>query len=101
VNLLVTPEQAETLSLASNETRIQLVLRNPLDTEQAKTTGITTANLFSGQSPAPVSHPRPRPVAPPKPVVPEQPVVIPVRVEVYAGAAKSEAIFKPTSESKQ
>ena len=29
VNLLVTPEQAEILSLASNETRIQLVLRNP------------------------------------------------------------------------
>jgi pilus assembly protein CpaB len=99
VNLLVTPEQAETLSLASNETRIQLVLRNPLDTEQAKTTGITTASLFSGQNPAPVSHPRPRPIAPPKPVVPEQPVIIPVRVEVYAGAVKSEAVFKPTSES--
>jgi len=32
VNLLVTPEQAETLSLASNQTKIQLVLRNPLDT---------------------------------------------------------------------
>ena len=37
VNLLVTPEQAETLSLASNETRIQLVLRNPLDTDNVKT----------------------------------------------------------------
>ena len=30
VNLLVTPEQAELLSLASNQTKIQLVLRNPL-----------------------------------------------------------------------
>src|SRR6202030_1199301 len=40
VNLLVTPEQAEILSLASNETRIQLVLRNPLDTQTAKTTGV-------------------------------------------------------------
>ena len=39
VNLLVTPEQAEVLSLASNETRIQLVLRNPLDNETAKTPG--------------------------------------------------------------
>src|SRR5579863_3766577 len=36
VNLLVTPEQAETLSLASNETRIQLILRNPLDTQASK-----------------------------------------------------------------
>ena len=35
----MTPEQAEILSLASNETRIQLVLRNPLDTEDAKTAG--------------------------------------------------------------
>jgi pilus assembly protein CpaB len=36
VNLLVTPEQAELLSLASNETHIQLVLRNPLDNKLAK-----------------------------------------------------------------
>ena len=48
VNLLVTPEQAEILSLASNETRIQLVLRNPLDTETSKTTGIALASLFGG-----------------------------------------------------
>src|SRR5579863_8782844 len=32
VNLLVTPDQAQMLSLASNHTQIQLVLRNPLDT---------------------------------------------------------------------
>jgi pilus assembly protein CpaB len=31
VNLLVTPEQAEVLSLAIVQNRIQLVLRNPLD----------------------------------------------------------------------
>ncbi|HMF79096.1 MAG TPA: Flp pilus assembly protein CpaB [Bryobacteraceae bacterium] len=33
VNLLVTPEQAEMLNLASSEAKIQLVLRNPLDTK--------------------------------------------------------------------
>src|SRR5271170_1446120 len=32
VNLLVNPEEAELLSLASNQTKIQLVLRNPLHT---------------------------------------------------------------------
>jgi len=48
VNLLVTPEQAETLSLASNQTKIQLVLRNPLDTKVAVVPGTTTSNLFSG-----------------------------------------------------
>ncbi len=33
VNLLVSPEQAQTLSLASTELKIQLVLRNPMDTK--------------------------------------------------------------------
>jgi len=46
VNLLVTPEQAEILSLASSQTSIQLVLRNPLDNEIAKTTGSAVAQLF-------------------------------------------------------
>jgi pilus assembly protein CpaB len=54
VNLLVTPEQAELLSLASNETRIQLVLRNPLDTQMAQTTVSSTALLFNGNTAAPV-----------------------------------------------
>jgi pilus assembly protein CpaB len=54
VNLLVTPEQAELLSLAGNETKIQLVLRNPLDTDTAKTPGIAMSRLFSeGDAPKP------------------------------------------------
>jgi pilus assembly protein CpaB len=48
VNLLVTPEQAESLSLASSQTRIQLVLRNPLDTEIARVSGNTMGRLFTG-----------------------------------------------------
>src|SRR5713101_261602 len=46
VNLLVTPEQAEALSLASNQTTIQLILRNPLHTEATKTPGSAVATLF-------------------------------------------------------
>ena len=47
VNLLVTPEQAETLSLASNQqVRIQLVLRNPLDTKTDRVPGTAMTNLF-------------------------------------------------------
>jgi pilus assembly protein CpaB len=54
VNLLVTPEQAELLSLASNQgTKIQLVLRNPLDTQEAKTPSIAMSSVFSDSSPAP------------------------------------------------
>ncbi len=51
VNLLVTPEQAEMLSLASNQTTIQLVLRNPLDTQVAKTPGTAVVELFAISGP--------------------------------------------------
>jgi len=54
VNLLVLPEQAEALSLASNQTKIQLVLRNPLDTAISKTSGSAMSNLFADNHPAPV-----------------------------------------------
>jgi pilus assembly protein CpaB len=52
VNLLVTPDQAQVLSLASslnpggNQSHIQLVLRNPLDTEVAQVAGTGMAKLF-------------------------------------------------------
>ena len=61
VNLLVTPEQAEILSLASNEMRIQLVLRNPLDTQTVTTPGTAVSNLFTGESGLPQSRPGLRP----------------------------------------
>ena len=53
VNLLVTPEQAETLSLASNSLKIQLVLRNPLDTQMAKVPPTAMSNMFTSTAPAP------------------------------------------------
>src|ERR1700756_2806719 len=53
VNLLVTPDDAELLSLASNQTRIQLVLRNPLDTEIAKPPGTVMSALFADKNTAP------------------------------------------------
>jgi pilus assembly protein CpaB len=55
VNLLVTPEQAENLSLASNQTHIQLVLRNPLDTDIAQPPGSAVANLFTGEKTTPAA----------------------------------------------
>ena len=49
VNLLVTPHQAEILSLAAgNDTRIQLVLRNPMDTEVTAPPGTSMSELFGG-----------------------------------------------------
>ena len=90
VTLLVSPEQAEVLTLAGNEGRIQLVLRNSSDQEIAKTPGSRVHALYGGAAretqkaaaPAPV-RPRPRPVqvavapvAPPPPPPPPEIVVI-------------------------
>jgi pilus assembly protein CpaB len=56
VTLLVTPTEAETLALASNEGQIQLALRNGLDVDSVHTQGVRVANLVSGMS---SSTPRP------------------------------------------
>ena len=113
INLFVTPEQAEILSLASNETRIQLVLRNPLDKEIAKPPGTAVANLFSGVSGLPQqakAAPRPpaaKKAAPPPP--PPPPVVVaaappppppPITIEVFNGTRKTEAKFAADKEAK-
>ena len=100
VNLLVTPEQAEMLSLASNQTTIQLVLRNPLDTQVAKTPGTAVVELFAMNGPKKRPEPQkvyvkapPKP-APPAPVVAAPPPPRPAFVmEVINGNKKSEAKF--------
>jgi len=46
VTLLVAPEEAERLTLASGEGKIQLALRNPLDKETPATPGIRPAMLL-------------------------------------------------------
>jgi pilus assembly protein CpaB len=55
VTLLVYPEQAERLALASTEGKIQLALRNPLDQGAPPTPGIKTAGLMGA---APVKQVR-------------------------------------------
>jgi pilus assembly protein CpaB len=49
VTLLVTPDQAERLTLAGTEGRIQLALRNPLDLTVARTQGVRTTGLIAPQ----------------------------------------------------
>jgi pilus assembly protein CpaB len=62
VTLLVYPEQAERLALASTEGKIQLALRNPLDQGAPTTPGIKTSGLMGSVAPvrqsAGVSRPR-------------------------------------------
>jgi pilus assembly protein CpaB len=54
VTLLVFPEQAERLALASTEGKIQLALRNPLDQGAPETPGIRPGTLLGLQKVAPV-----------------------------------------------
>jgi pilus assembly protein CpaB len=84
VTLLVSPEQAETLTLANNEGHIQLVLRNGSDQTIEKTPGRGLDELYGRVSrPAPAPAPRARavpvrvaPPPPPPPPPPDQIIVI-------------------------
>ncbi len=103
VNLLVTPDQAEIVSLASHRAEIQLVLRNPLDKDATKTKGALLTRLFADlpggglPTPAPVAQGAVRRPAPPPPAAeapkkPEPPVVL--VVEILNGASKAQVSFK-------
>lgn len=48
ITLLVSPEDAQKLSLATQEGKIQLALRNPLDGESVKTTTVRNSQLYRG-----------------------------------------------------
>jgi len=106
VNLLVTPADAEVLSLASNEMHIQLVLRNPMDTVIAKPPGTVVSDLFGGEHAsasaaatrsAPkakeTAEPDLRPISAPVAVAPAP--VKPYIIEVENGAVRTEARFSP------
>lgn len=93
VTLLVTPEQAETLTLAGNEGKIQLVLRNAVDQKVEQTAGKQVGELY-GMRRQPVkvasSAPRPRKVeAPAPPPPPPAPVVVPDEIIMIRGNQKS------------
>lgn len=45
ITLLVTPQEAESLTMAANEGRIQLALRNTLDVAEVRTTGVRLNSL--------------------------------------------------------
>ena len=60
VTLLVNPGEAERLTLASTEGKIQLALRNPLDTSAPTTAGVRPAALLAYAAARPATAPRPR-----------------------------------------
>jgi pilus assembly protein CpaB len=104
VTLLVTPDQAEILTLASNEGKIQLVLRNGGDQSIERTQGRRIYELFGGtpkaepRGPAQAPRPRPKPVevAQAAPAPPPPPPAPPVdQIVVIRGNQKSvETVLK-------
>jgi pilus assembly protein CpaB len=82
VTFLVSPEQAETLALASQQGRIQLALRNTMDTTAARTNG-TRVSALLGTVRAPVG-PRRAPARRAPDTAPER-----ATVEVYRGGVRS------------
>ncbi len=99
VTLLVTPDDAEKLSLAANQTTIQLVLRNPVDRDVAKVPGSALAYLFNSPGAA---KPAVTPPPVPKVVAVEQPAPKPppFKMEIFAGTKKTETSFENRGEDK-
>jgi pilus assembly protein CpaB len=93
VTLAVLPEDGERIALASNEGKITLALRNPLDVASTDTKGIRLAALMRGTGPDPVVDPvrnrvvarRPAPSPPPPPIY---------TVEAIRAAKRSSEVVK-------
>jgi pilus assembly protein CpaB len=83
VTLMVTPEQGERVALAAAEGQILLTLRNPLDTAETKTSGVSTPELMSG--------PR-QLVSPPQAAAPRAPVGY--RVEYIRKGQSSQGVAR-------
>lgn len=92
ITLLVTPDDAQRLALASKQGTIQLSLRNPLDTKQDEVPPALSKGLFHGLTVAPVVRPavhriESTPKAP-------TPVAAPgMSIEVYQGDKKQDYKF--------
>ena len=99
VNVLVTPDQAEVLNLATNDTRVQLVLRNPIDHATAVTKGAWLQELYGGAGvpKATASAPKrarsaPNPVAPAAKAAPKPDG--PFVLEIINGTHRTETVFE-------
>jgi len=85
VTLLVDPDQAEALTLAATEGRIQLALRNTLDAEEVATSGRRIRSLLTASS-------APRAAATPRPAAPVNPERV---IESYEGGQRTLLRFGP------
>jgi pilus assembly protein CpaB len=92
ITLLVTPDDAQRLTLATAQGHIQLTLRNPLDTKQDDVAASSSRGLYKGaviaESVRPVVRRVVAPKAPPPPRSKEG-----LKIEVYQGDKRQEVTF--------
>lgn len=94
ITLLVSPDDAQRLTLASSEGHIQLSLRNPLDTRQDEVAASNNKGLFKGATTSVNPTPVPRPHTVNKKIQPApSPTVL--SVEVYQGDKKVDVVKFP------
>ncbi|MFI5110864.1 MAG: Flp pilus assembly protein CpaB [Terriglobales bacterium] len=89
ITLLVSPDDAQRLALAGQEGRIQLALRNPLDTRKESIAATRESLLYPAGSAAPQSKPKARKAG--APALPSAPTVY--TVEMIRGNKKDEVKF--------
>jgi pilus assembly protein CpaB len=96
ITLLVSPDDAERLTLASSEGHIQLALRNPLDTQQEEVAAANAKGLYKGGTPAAAPPPAVRTHTPrqEKAQQPAPPSSV-LSVEVYQGDKKPDIVKFP------
>jgi pilus assembly protein CpaB len=94
VTLLVKPEQAERVALASTEGKIQLALRNPLDQGAPETPGIKPAGLLGAATAPRSTAPATRRAAGPVTMTPQQAPAPPPTVEMIRGDKRATEIIR-------
>lgn len=88
ITLLVSPEDAAKLAMASTQGKIQLALRNTVDTKKVEPPSVYEAALFSGAAPAPKRTAPARTVAADPPAPPS-----PYVIEVITGGKRENKSF--------
>src|SRR5579862_2152450 len=103
ITLLASPEDAERLTLASSEGKIQLILRNPLDTHQDPVDAANAKGLYKGGTPPQAPHTSVHPVKQQAHKAEPAPSPTVLSVEVYQGDKKPDVVKFPEGgdESKQ
>lgn len=88
ITLLVAPEDAGKLAMASTQGKIQLALRNTVDIKATNPSPVLESALFSSGAPPVVEH-----VAAPRKVIIATPPAVPFTVEVISGGKRETKSF--------